>query len=55
MKSKRHTPEEIIKKLLATEDAPDGGKTVEEAYRVAITSTVKPLRYPVSGRVMSTG
>jgi arylsulfatase A-like enzyme len=55
MKRKRHSPEEITKKLLAAEEATAGGKTVEEAYRVAITSTVKPLRYPVSGSVMSTG
>jgi hypothetical protein len=31
MKRKRHTPEDIIKKLRAAEEALAGGKTVEEA------------------------
>jgi hypothetical protein len=31
------------------------GRDLSQAYRVAITSTVNPLRYPVSGKVTSTG
>jgi hypothetical protein len=34
MKRKRHTPEEIIKKLRSTEEALAGGKTVGEACRL---------------------
>jgi putative transposase len=38
MKRKRHTPEEIIKKLRAAEEALAGGKPVEEACRVISVS-----------------
>jgi transposase-like protein len=38
MKRKRHTPEEIIKKLRAAEEALAGGKTVEDVCRIISVS-----------------
>lgn len=38
MKRKRHTPEEIIKKLRSAVEALTGGKTVEEACRIISVS-----------------
>jgi transposase-like protein len=34
MKRKRHSPEEIIRKLRTAEEAVAGGRTVEEACRI---------------------
>ncbi len=45
MKRKRHTPEEIIKKLRAAEEALAGGKTVEEASRTSSVSVATSQRW----------
>jgi len=45
MKRKRHTPEEIIKKLRAAEEALAGGKTVEEACRLISVSLATYQRW----------
>jgi putative transposase len=44
MKRKRHTPEEIIRKLRTAEEAMAGGRTVEEACRVIAVSVATYLR-----------
>ena len=45
MKRKRHTPEEIIKKLRTAEEALAGGKTVEEACRLISVSMATYQRW----------
>jgi putative transposase len=45
MKRKRHTPEEIIKKLRTAEEALAGGKNVEEACRMIAVSMATYQRW----------
>jgi len=45
MKRKRHTPEEIIKKLRTAEEALAGGKSVEEACRIISVSMATYQRW----------
>jgi tRNA G10 N-methylase Trm11 len=45
MKRKRHTPEEIIRKLRTAEDAMAGGRTIEEACRVIAVSMATYQRW----------
>jgi transposase-like protein len=45
MKRKRHTPEEIIKKLRAVEEALASGKNVEEACRMIAVSMATYQRW----------
>ncbi len=45
MKRKRHTPEEIIKKLRTAEDALASGKNVEEACRMIAVSMATYQRW----------
>jgi hypothetical protein len=45
MKRKRHTPEEIIRKLRTAEEAMAGGRTVEEACRVIAVSMATYQRW----------
>ena len=45
MKRKRHTPEEIIKKLRTAEEALAGGKNVEEACRMFAVSMATYQRW----------
>jgi putative transposase len=45
MKRKRHTPEEIIRKLRTAEEAMAGGRTVEEACRVIPVSMATYQRW----------
>jgi putative transposase len=45
MKRKRHTPEEIIRKLRTAEEAMAGGRTVEEACRIIAVSMATYQRW----------
>jgi len=45
MNRKRHTPEEIIRKLRTAEDAMAGGRTIEEACRVIAVSMATYQRW----------
>jgi transposase-like protein len=45
MKRKRHTPEDIIKKLRTAEEALAGGKTVEDACRLIAVSIATYQRW----------
>jgi hypothetical protein len=45
MKRKRHTPEDIIRKLRTAEEAMAGGRTLEEACRVIAVSMAMYQRW----------
>ena len=45
MKRKRHTPEEIIRKLRTAEEAMASGRTVEEACRIIAVSMATYQRW----------